>query len=207
MFEPFLRSYLDHFKYKSITTDDLRAYFASYFAKDGEKTAALATVDWEAWLNAPGMPSYKPAYDTTLADAAYALSKRWIGATEADVSSFNSADLASFGSTQIEVFLVDLLAAPAFPSWKIEAIDTVYGLTAKTSAEIRFAWQVWSHAYWSLGFCILPTNPAAIMHQGKLDPDIPSRRQLHYICGPHEVHPAALPRAQQGLPSGSYTSR
>ena len=142
MFEPFLRSYLDNFKYKSVTTDDLRAYLATYFAEDAEKTAALATVDWETWLNAPGMPAHKPVYDTTLADTAYALSKRWIGATEADVASFSATDLASFGSTQIEVFLVDLLAAPAFPIWKIEAIDHVYALTAKTSAEIRFAWQV-----------------------------------------------------------------
>jgi leukotriene-A4 hydrolase len=48
VFEPFLRSYLDEFKYQSILTKDFKKYLYDYFNdKIPEK---LAQVDWDAWL-------------------------------------------------------------------------------------------------------------------------------------------------------------
>lgn len=50
VFEPFLKAYLENFKFKVVTTDDFKAFFLNYF-KD---TAAVSEIDWQTWLYAPG---------------------------------------------------------------------------------------------------------------------------------------------------------
>lgn len=49
-FEKFLKAYLQRFKFKSLTTDDFRAFFCDYF-KD---VPAIGDIDWDTWLYAPG---------------------------------------------------------------------------------------------------------------------------------------------------------
>ena len=63
--EPFLKSYYDHFKYKSIDSEQFKAFFLDYFKNEPK----VSSIDWDGWFNNPGMPPYKPDYDDTLAVA------------------------------------------------------------------------------------------------------------------------------------------
>ncbi|KAK7014453.1 Leukotriene A-4 hydrolase, partial [Halocaridina rubra] len=56
-FEPFLKAYLDKFKYKSITSDIFKDFLLEYFF---DKKKIFDSVDWDAWLHTPGMPPIKP---------------------------------------------------------------------------------------------------------------------------------------------------
>lgn len=54
-FDPFLKSYIANFQYRSIETDDFVQYLKHYF----QNTAAaekLEKVDWQTWFHSPGMP-------------------------------------------------------------------------------------------------------------------------------------------------------
>jgi leukotriene-A4 hydrolase len=54
IFEPFLRSYLEKFKYQSLVTQDFKQFLYEYFNKDYSNE--LGKIDWDAWLYGEGMP-------------------------------------------------------------------------------------------------------------------------------------------------------
>ncbi len=54
IFEPFLRSYLEKFKYQSLVTQDFKQFLYEYFNKDHSNE--LEKIDWDAWLYSEGMP-------------------------------------------------------------------------------------------------------------------------------------------------------
>lgn len=61
IFEPFLRSYLNKFKYQSILTKDFQKFVYDYFnEKIPEK---LEEVNWDSWLFSEGLPIIIPKYD------------------------------------------------------------------------------------------------------------------------------------------------
>ena len=66
VFNPFLRDYIDHFKYKTVNTSDFKDFLYKYFK---DRTDVLDTIDWKAWLHAPGMPPVNVVemYDQTYA--------------------------------------------------------------------------------------------------------------------------------------------
>lgn len=49
-FEAFLKTYLQHFKFKTLTTTDFQEFFCEYF----QDTAAVQQIDWQTWLYSPG---------------------------------------------------------------------------------------------------------------------------------------------------------
>lgn len=59
VFEPFLRSYLQKYAYKSVVTDDFKNTLQEYFEKT-EYAAKLKEIDWNLWLNGEGMPPIIP---------------------------------------------------------------------------------------------------------------------------------------------------
>jgi leukotriene-A4 hydrolase len=56
VFDPFLRAYINKFKYKAIVTDDLKKFLYEYFPNNSQ----LKEVDWKEWLFKPGMPPVIP---------------------------------------------------------------------------------------------------------------------------------------------------
>ena len=74
VFEPFLKSYFKEFTYKSLDSNAFKSFFNNYF-KDKE---AISSIDWDTWLYKPGMPPYKPDFDTKLAEACWNLAEKWI---------------------------------------------------------------------------------------------------------------------------------
>nr|XP_060633268.1 leukotriene A-4 hydrolase [Anolis sagrei ordinatus] len=137
VFIGFLRRYIQQFAYKSVMTEDWKNCLYSYFK---DKVDLLNTVDWDAWMNTPGMPPVKPVYDTTLSDACIALSQRWINATESDLSCFNSTDIKELSSHQLIEFLALLLLENPLPVSHVRRMQDVYDFNAVNNSEIRFRW-------------------------------------------------------------------
>lgn len=58
VFEPFLKKYLDKFKYESILTKDFQRFVYEYFNESIPEK--LEEVDWDKWLYSEGMPVVIP---------------------------------------------------------------------------------------------------------------------------------------------------
>ncbi|CAF1303939.1 unnamed protein product [Adineta steineri] len=58
-FDQFLRSYIQKFSHRVLNTDDFIQYFESYFPQANK-------VDWNLWLNTPGMPPITIDFSTEL---------------------------------------------------------------------------------------------------------------------------------------------
>ncbi|KAF7248515.1 Leukotriene A-4 hydrolase [Varanus komodoensis] len=137
VFIGFLRAYIQQFAYKSIRTEDWKNFLYTYFK---DKVDILDKVDWNAWMNTPGMPPEKPKYDTTLSNACVALSQRWIKATESNLNSFSSADIREMSSHQHIEFLALLLLENPLPVSHVKQMQEVYNFNAVNNSEIRFRW-------------------------------------------------------------------
>ncbi|XP_033209580.1 leukotriene A-4 hydrolase-like [Belonocnema kinseyi] len=137
-FEPFLKSYFETFKYKSIVTTDWKDYLYKYFSN---KTQLLDSVDWDAWLNKLGMPPVIPNYNTDLLNACINLAKRWLSWDENTASNFEKSDIANLTAQQKLQFLSELFADEAVLSVrKMEKMQEVYDVDSVQNAKIRFMW-------------------------------------------------------------------
>ncbi|KAI8099339.1 peptidase family M1-domain-containing protein [Halteromyces radiatus] len=148
IFEPFVKSYVQHFASKSITTDDWKNYLYEYMRRvhGQEMVNKLDSIDFDAWIHSPGMPPIQhpeTLFDTTLADACYSLASRWNASRDkTDFSDFSSKDIESFTTAQKSVFLERLSDQPSFPDHLLKAMDGFYHLTDVRNSEIRFRWQL-----------------------------------------------------------------
>lgn len=84
-FEPFLRAYIQHYKYQSIKTEDFKRFLVEYFGKTEEGKAKLATINWDGWLNTAGLPFIMPQYDTSLLNVSVQLAEKWMKVTDEEV--------------------------------------------------------------------------------------------------------------------------
>lgn len=138
IFESFLKSYLNAYKYKSIKTDIWKDYLYKYFA---DKVELLNSVDWDTWLYKPGMPPVIPDYDRTLINVSIDLAKRWIQWDESTVSPFVKIDIESLSPGQKVAFLTELHKSSAVLSLeKIQVMADTYQLDSVKNSEIRFVW-------------------------------------------------------------------
>ncbi|KAH7106395.1 peptidase family M1-domain-containing protein [Auriculariales sp. MPI-PUGE-AT-0066] len=137
----FASDYVNTFTGKSITTDQWKEHLYAYFKKnDPKKIEALDSVDWDAWFFGQGesLP-VQPQYDTTLAEKAYALAKRWDDSRGSPSSklSFKKEDLDDFTSNEKTVLLEKLDSIDPLSSGHIHAMDAAYGFNTNPNAEIR----------------------------------------------------------------------
>lgn len=140
VFEPFLRAYLNNFKYKSIMTKDFQKYFYDYFIeKNSEK---LEEVDWDKWLYSEGMPIVVPNYNTTVYDTCKEHADLWASKSTAEIK---SSDLIKEELTSIQKieFLSQLIGKNQIVDLTAEKVDfltATYGFSKEVTenAEIRF---------------------------------------------------------------------
>ncbi|XP_062338916.1 leukotriene A-4 hydrolase [Osmerus eperlanus] len=137
VFMAFVKSYIQMFAYSSVTTEEWKNYLFTYFK---DKVDILNKVDWNAWMRTPGMPPFKPQYDTTMADACIALCQRWVKAKEGDLAGFSGADLKILSSHQLIEFLSLLLQEEPLPLTHVKRMQEVYNLNTYNNSEIRFRW-------------------------------------------------------------------
>ncbi|XP_064078786.1 leukotriene A-4 hydrolase-like isoform X2 [Macrobrachium nipponense] len=136
-FEPFLRAYLDKFKFKSITSDTFKDFLLEYFA---DKKTVLEKVDWNLWWHTPGMPPHKPEFDETLAATCTDLRQRWVNWDPSKECSFVKNDLDDMSSNQISQWLAQLLECEPLSITKLEKMEELYGMSSRNNAEIKFRW-------------------------------------------------------------------
>lgn len=118
----------------------------AFFAHDDAASAALTALDWDGWFYHPGLPP-KPAFDTTLADACYALAAKWetlttdTGPSSSLTVAFqpHASDIADFAGNQL-VVLLELIQAFAsrLPASATRAMDAAYALSSRGNVEVSF---------------------------------------------------------------------
>jgi len=172
-FEPFLRSYYNKFKYQSITSDTFKDYFLDYFSG----VEAVKKVDWDTWFYAPGMPPYKPEFDTSLATACRGLAKRWQDWDPATECPFNGSELEQFRSEQTQEMLNTLLKGDPLSVKALEKMESLYKLSENPNTEVVFRWiRVGIAARWKI---ILPAAVELVSRQGRMKFVRPVYRDLY----------------------------
>ena len=134
-FEPFLKFYYKKYSYQSIDSDTFKACFLEYF-KD---TEAVRSIDWDTWFYSPGMPTYKPNFDDSLARVCWDLAKKWQDWDPSTPAPF-SYELKELSSNQIQEFLGSLINSDPLPIVKIEAMSSLYSLDKSSNVEVVFRW-------------------------------------------------------------------
>lgn len=144
-FEAFAKAYVEQFKFGHITSEGFRDFLISYCAAaaDAEKSALLATLDWDTIFYGEGMPLATPDFSNSMSTVVDELSKKWLAAAASGsvVEGASGNDVAGWNCKQLCVFLETLNNAEfALPPSLLEAMDQAYGLTSSTNAEVKFRW-------------------------------------------------------------------
>lgn len=135
VFDPFLRAYINKYKYKSIDTDDFKGFLYEYFPNNNK----LKDVDWKEWLSTPGMPPVIPDYDRSLEEVCTDLSKKWIS-WDTTTSPFKLEDIKDMSSAQVREFIALLLEEDPLSVVKLQAMENAYKFNSVANSEIRFRW-------------------------------------------------------------------
>jgi len=172
-FEPFLRSYYDKFKYQSITSDMFKNYFLEYFSS----LESIKKIDWDTWFYSPGMPPYKPNFDSSLATACRGLAKRWQDWDTSKDCPFDGSELETFKSEQTVEMLNTLLKGDPLSIKALEKMESLYKLSENRNVEVVFRWiRVGLAARWKT---ILPLAVDLVSKQGRMKFVRPLYRDLY----------------------------
>lgn len=136
VFDPFLKSYIEKFKFKSIDTSQWKEYLFDYFK---DKEDVLSAVDWKTWLHAPGLPPKIPSYHSESVKQCKDLCKRWAD-PDGDESKFSAQDVANFKPRHMELFLSFLLREKPLSTERIALLTKLYKMEEVGNSEIKFRW-------------------------------------------------------------------
>ena len=126
-FDEFLRSYFDHFAFRSITTADFVAYLNEHLLTD---PADARATDLSAWLEGPGLPAGFVEPRSSRLDAIDKLARGWLDGSIA-------TDKLGAGDWSTQEWLRFLLALPEkLPGERLAELDKAFGLTARGNSEI-----------------------------------------------------------------------
>ncbi|GAB1606419.1 leukotriene A-4 hydrolase-like [Argonauta hians] len=139
VFEPFLKAYIEHFKYRSINTTQWKDFLLTYFTEKG-KSSALRRVNWNDWFFETGMPAVNTPYQSSLADACQQLSEKWCSMGDGNFGQFSASDLAEFSTPQKLEFLNQLMEQDPFSLTKISNMESAYKFFSQGNSEIKFRW-------------------------------------------------------------------
>lgn len=144
VFEPYMKAYVENFASTSISTEDWKDFLFKYMGKvhGPSMVEKLNTIDFDAWINQPGMPPVNNAFDTTLADACLDLANRWDNARDLPaLDQFSPKDIEKFSAGQKIVFLERLTDCKPLSFAAVSKMDQVYQLTPNHNADLRLRWQ------------------------------------------------------------------
>lgn len=169
-FEAFLKTYLQHFKFKTLTTTDFQEFFCDYF-KD---TTAIQQIDWQTWLYSPGLPPVQNDYDPTLGQAADALALKWHTSDLLGIGSKGPAgacpsDIQGWSSEMLVAFLDKLAsyrARQAMNKQTTRHMAKLYSLDESKNAEIRGSW--YKLAVNAEDDAVLPLTVQFLKEQGRM---------------------------------------
>ncbi|KDN39017.1 hypothetical protein K437DRAFT_228230 [Tilletiaria anomala UBC 951] len=146
VFMPYVKAYFATFFDRSVTTEEWRAHLYAFYAGSPEITKKLDNIQWDAWLYGEGVDlpvDMTKDYDSSLAEAAFALAQRWeaviTGAANnkaGAATAFGPVDIQGWNANQIVVFLEKLHSGPQVPPTVVTQLDDAYGFSKATNGEV-----------------------------------------------------------------------
>jgi len=139
-----LKTYFTDYRYRSVTSIDMRNHFINYFA-NVEKVSfdIIKSLNWELYLNCTGLPTFPnfnplEFYDKSLSEKANLLATCWI---EKDGEGCTISDLDRYQSKEKMFFLDSLItkATPMKPQVLLR-MDTLYKFSFAFNVEVVFRW-------------------------------------------------------------------
>ncbi|MEE9272548.1 MAG: M1 family metallopeptidase [Robiginitomaculum sp.] len=131
-FDPFLKSYFDHFAFKSITTEDFLGYLQDNLAKENPGKVSKAEID--AWVYGPGLPDTFVPPQSDAFDKVFATYQKWdkgeIKASDIETKDWTTHEWLHFLNSMNRTYSTD----------KYKDLDDAFHLTGTQNAEIAFAW-------------------------------------------------------------------
>ena len=134
VFDPFLRSYFDHFAFQSITTPDFLRYYSENLER--KYPGKVSSAEMDEWLHQPGIPASAPIAHSARFDA-----------VDKAAADFFSGKLAAKNLPARHWVTYEWLrflnALPEKPTIaQMKALDKAWKLTGTGNAEIAFRWYV-----------------------------------------------------------------
>lgn len=178
-FEAFAKDYLNHFKYKTVSSGEFREYFCSRFSA----VSAVKKLNWNKLFYNRGMPEHTPDFTNPLSEIAVYMAEKWIawntkkdspwGISQADIEGWSSQQKCVFFETLLKhAQMVEPLSLEILSS-----LDLAYQFTSSNNAELKYRWQMLcllSEAEW-----IVPHVKSFITSQGRMKFVRPLYRSLH----------------------------
>jgi aminopeptidase N len=132
VFDPWLRSYFDHFAFQSITTEQFRAYLQQNLVDKHPGTVTMAEVD--AWLYAPGIPANAPQVQSRKFSVVDAARIAWSGS-----AALPAPQVTDAWGTQEWVHFLEGLGDTLKPE-QLKQLDAAYHFTGTPNGEIAQRW-------------------------------------------------------------------
>jgi len=137
-FDKFIPYYFEKWSKKSLDSFEFKDTFLEFFDKPefADLKDKIASIDWEGRFYTPGLPP-KPEFDTSLADACYALAEKW----KAQDFKPSPEDISTWTGNQVVVFLnaIQDFATPLTIE-QSQALGKTYGLFDSKNAELKTAY-------------------------------------------------------------------
>ena len=131
-FDPFLKSYFDHFAFKSILTEDFLAYFEDHLWADNPDAVTEAEI--REWVFQPGLPD---TIEAPVSDAFVKVSAQQAQWLAGDVS-LDTIDTSAWTTHEWLHFINNLPGDLSQENFV--ALDATFDFSNSQNAEIAFAW-------------------------------------------------------------------
>lgn len=141
-FAPFIRAHVQRFQFGTVSAEAWKDFFICYFKNNKTASAAIKSIDWESWFNAPGMPISKCREDASLIDEAVQVAESWACLSFNGGSKLQQAKLI-YDQELIMLSHLISLQSEGKQTISVEilsAMDDQYRFSKSKNAEIRFLW-------------------------------------------------------------------
>lgn len=132
VFDPWLRSYFDHFAFQSITTQQFRDYLESTLLRNNPGKVTMREID--QWLYEPGIPADAPMIESRRFATVNAGRIAWQGSGKLPDKSVTGE-----WSTQEWVHFLEGMPATLKPE-QLAQLDATYHFTGTPNGEIAMRW-------------------------------------------------------------------
>lgn len=188
LFETFAKHYIETFKFKTITSDEFKKLFMSYFSS-GSTLAAIAVIDWRDLFYSPGMPKFKLDFSNSLSDEVVSIAASWLSLEVGSIIASNvHASMNHWTTQQTNIFLEQLLihakTVKPISETILLTLDDTFHFSQSKNSEIMFRWHslcLCSEVLW-----IIPQVVSFLGSQGRMKFLRPLYRALS--CLKHDPH-------------------
>ncbi|XP_065561781.1 leukotriene A-4 hydrolase-like [Artemia franciscana] len=144
LFDKFIRYFLSKWKFQSITLHNLFETILEFTRKEAplDVYTKLLNMNTTAWFEEPGLPPYKPEFDSSLSEACVLLAEEWINYDSGNnsVCELTPDNLVPLIPLQKIEFLSLLLQGHPIQEKTISCMDTIYNFSDSGSFHIKFRW-------------------------------------------------------------------